>query len=144
MGDRCWLQIRVRKQDAQLWDEIWREGKDPPRFEDWLDEVQEETDTTLIGQANEANYGWQDELERAAKLGCVFVGSHGEGGGYGAATFAGIGGEYFEYEVGHDGDPVAPMNPRTLIVPKKFRERLKKQMQGCDRASRALDKLEKQ
>ena len=36
------------------------------------------------------------------------------------------------------------MNPRTLIVPKKFRERLKKQMQGCDRASRALDKLEKQ
>ena len=142
MGDRCWLQIRVRKQDAALWDKIWANGKDPPRFKDWLSEITEETTGTLTGQADEANYGWQTELEEAAKLGCVFQGSHGEGGCYGAAEFAGIGGEYFEYEVGHDGDPVVTMNPKTLSIPKKFREELRKQMNGCKRASKALDKLE--
>ena len=142
MGDRCWLQIRVRKQDAALWDKVWANGKDPPRFEDWLSEIQEETDGTLTGQADEANYGWQTELEEAAKLGCVFEGSHGEGGCYGAAEFAGISGEYFEYEVGHDGDPVVSMDAKTLKIPKKFREHLRKQMAGRQRAIKALDKLE--
>ena len=140
MGDRCWLQIRVRKQDAEKYDEAFGWG---PKFTDWLSEIQEETEHTLTGQIDEANYGCQDQLSKAAALGCVFHGSHGEGGCYGAAEFAGIDGEYFEYEIGHGGEPCVELNPRTLAIPKPEQARLKKAMNGCARAAKALDKLEK-
>jgi hypothetical protein len=81
MGDRCWLQVTVRKRDEQKFLEAVDED---PRY---LEREEDEWGNPRL-TCDEANYGWYDELDVAAAAGCVFHGDHGAGGEYGPATFA--------------------------------------------------------
>ena len=138
MGDRCWLSIRTRAEDAERFSQAFGWGE---KFEDWLQEF-EQNGKTVSGFLSEVNYGAQTQLECAARLGAVFSGEHGEGGSYGAARFAGIDGKYHEYEVGHDGDPCVELNPKTLTVTAAFKKRLRAAMDAERKADKALDALE--
>ena len=53
----------------------------------------------------EANYGYWDQTQNAAKAGCVFYGSHGSGSEYGAGGFVGVGEKFYGVDMGHDGYP---------------------------------------
>lgn len=138
MGDRCWLSIRTRAEDAERFFQAFGWGE---KFEDWLQDF-EQNGKTVSGFLGEVNYGAQTQLEQAAQAGAVFSGEHGEGGSYGAARFAGIDGKYHEYEVGHDGDPCVELNPKTLTVTAAFKKRLRAAMDAERKADKALDALE--
>ncbi len=138
MGDRCWLRIRVRKEDMKIWNKIFGD------LSNCLDETEEETDKTLTGVCYEANYGWTTELTDAAVRGCVFEGESAAGDGYGPSTFAGFDGDFFVVDTGHDGGYVVALDEDTISIPPAEKERLRKSIRGIAAARKALNKLEKQ
>ena len=80
MGDRCYLEITLRRADLD------RFGKhlDAAPGEEWWDHLDEEANQPGIITASvyEANYAWYDERCAAAKEGIDFHGWHAEGGEY--------------------------------------------------------------
>ena len=85
MGDRCYLEITLRRSDLD------RFGKhlDAAPGEAWWDHLDEEANQPGIVTASvyEANYSWYDERCAAAKKGIDFHGWHAEGGEYGVCVF---------------------------------------------------------
>ena len=140
MGDRCYLRIKVRRQDEKLWAPIAGE-ETIGRWLD-LDEPDDGKSPTLEGSIDEANYGWFDELTQAAELGCVFEGRHEEGGEYDAEEFAAIGGKLFIYSVGKDGGPIVTLDEETLELTPGCKKHLREQFDGIRKASDALAALE--
>lgn len=140
MGDRCYLRIKVRRQDAKLWAQV----ADEEDIAKWLDlyEPDDGESKTLEGSIDEVNYGWTDELTKAAGLGCVFEGRHEEGGEYDAEEFAGIGGRLFIYAVGKDGSPLVNLDEETLELTPECKKNLRYQLDGIRKASDALAALE--
>lgn len=140
MGDRCYLRIKVRRQDEKLWAKVAGEEK----IDDWLDldEPDDGESPTLQGDIQEVNYGWVDELTEAAKLGCVFEGRHEAGGEYDAEEFGAIGGRLFIYAVAQNGSPAVDLDEETLELTPGCKEYLREAFDGIRKASDALAALE--
>ena len=140
MGDRCYLRIKVRRQDAKLWAEV----TDEEEIADWLglDELDDGESKTLEGSIDEANYGWVDELTKAAKLGCVFEGRHEAGCEYDAEEFGAIGGKLFIYAVAQNGSPAVDLDEETLELTPECKKDLRRAFDGIRKASDALAALE--
>ena len=140
MGDRCYLRIKVRRQDEKLWAEVAGEE----HISEWLDldEPDDGESPTLQGDIQEANYGWIDELTEAAKLGCVFEGRHEAGGEYDAEEFGAIGGRLFIYAVAQNGSPAVELDEETLELTPGCKEYLREAFDGIRKASDALAALE--
>ena len=104
MGDRCYLEITLRRAD------IDRFGKhlDAAQGEEWWDHLDAEANQPGIVTASvyEANYAWYDERCAAAKDGIEFHGWHSEGGEYGPYEFVSFRGKHLEVERNHDGELV--------------------------------------
>ena len=104
MGDRCYLEITLRRSDLD------RFGKhlDAAPGEEWWDHLDEEASQPVIVTASvyEANYAWLDERLAAAQDGIDFHGWHAEGGEYGPYEFAAFRGKHLEAERNHDGELV--------------------------------------
>ena len=104
MGDRCYLEITLRRSDLD------RFGKhlDSAPGEEWWDHLDEEANQPGIVTASvyEANYAWYDERCAAAKEGIDFQGWHAEGGEYGSYEFVAFRGKHLEAERNHDGELV--------------------------------------
>lgn len=78
MGDRCYLNVTVRK-------DHYEKFKACEEFVNPSEEV--ETDHTIELTYYEANYGNGAMLDEAARAGCEFYGWHGSGSEYDAANF---------------------------------------------------------
>ena len=104
MGDRCYLEITLRRADL---DRFGQHLNAVPG-EEWWDHLDEEQDRPGIVTASvyEANYAWYDERCAAAKEGIDFHGWHAEGGEYGPYEFVSFRGKHLEAERNHDGDMV--------------------------------------
>jgi hypothetical protein len=108
MGDRCYLEITMRRADLPRFgsavgekpDENWWDADDP---------VTDHPDLVTV-QLYEANYALYDQRHEAAKAGIPFYGTHGEGGEYGAYAFAALDGEMLEAPLNHEGDLILALN----------------------------------
>lgn len=92
MGDRCYLRMTIRKKDLPAFREIlgWPEfGQVEENDAYWADKVFYEI------EESEANYGWYDELNAAAKKDLMLFGYSAPGGSYGPSLFAVVDGHYF-------------------------------------------------
>ena len=100
MGDRCFIEITLRREDLS------RFGAHVPATpgEAWWDRITEDNPDTVTVSVYEANYGWYDERDEAAKAGIPFYGTHSEGGEYGPYAFAAWKGTHREAQLDHDGD----------------------------------------
>lgn len=89
MGDRCYMTITCRRQDA-------------PRFEELGFCIQEDGPTghTCEMVDEEANYAHSGDLPTDIP----YYGENGVGGNYGAGVVACDGTRYAEKDCGHDGD----------------------------------------
>ncbi len=101
MGDRCFLEMTIHKEDLPKFAaSVWSDAKG-----EWWDDLYETDFPGLVNvSVNEANYGWLEERQQAAKAGIAFMGTHGEGGCYGSFAFAAVDGEMDEAPLSHDGD----------------------------------------
>ena len=104
MGDRCYLEITLRRADL---DRFGQHLNASPG-EEWWDHLDEEANQPGIVTASvyEANYAWYDERCTAAKEGIDFHGWHAEGGEYGPYAFSSFGGKHLEAERNHAGELV--------------------------------------
>ena len=104
MGDRCYLEINLRRSDLD------RFGKhlDAAPGEAWWDHLDEDQNQPGIVTASvyEANNAWYDERCAAAKDGIDFHGWHAEGGEYGPCGFASFRKKHLEVAHNHDGELV--------------------------------------
>ena len=139
MGDRCYLRIKVRRQDEKLWAEVAGEEN----IGDWLnlDEPDDGKSPVLEGSIDEANYGWINELEAAARAGCVFEGRHEAGGEYDAEEFGAIDGKLFIYGVGQNGCPLVELDEETLELTPECKKALREAFDGIRKAGEHLDSL---
>lgn len=77
MGDRCWVEVTVRKDQEQQF--LKRVGCD------WDERAEDEHTVTLTFP--DANYGLGQPLEQASVAGIEFYGHHTRGDSYGASDF---------------------------------------------------------
>ena len=140
MGDRCYLRIKVRRQDEKLWAKV----TDEEYIAEWLDldEPDDGKSPTLEGSIDEVNYGWIDELTKAAELGCVFEGRHEAGGEYDAEEFGAIDGKLFIYAVAQNGSPAVDLDEETLELKPECKKELRRAFDGIRKASDAIAALE--
>ncbi len=101
MGDRCFLEMTIRREDLPK----FAPHVDTRPGEKWWDEIQDHPSNPHLVSVSvyEANYGWLDERQQAAKADIAFAGTHGEGGCYGGYAFAAVDGEMDEAPINHDG-----------------------------------------
>lgn len=100
MGDRCHMEVHVRKSDAAKFEELLDlEGYGRPS---------DDTPGAMHYEIDESNYGQHFERQKAAEAGCVFSGWHGSGGEYSAMQFAAADGKMEEVEAA-DGCMLAPV-----------------------------------
>ncbi len=108
MGDRCYLEITLRRSDLD------RFGKhlDAAPGEEWWDHLDEEATQPGIVTASvyEANYAWLDERLAAAQDGIDFHGCHAEGGECGPYEFVSFRRKHLEAERNHDGELVVAVD----------------------------------
>ena len=104
MGDRCYLEITLRRSDLDR----FAKHLDAAPGEEWWDHLDEEANQPGIVTASvyEANYAWYDERAAAAREGIDFHGWHAEGGEYGPYEFVAFKGKHLEAERNHDGELV--------------------------------------
>jgi len=98
MGDRCYLEVWCRLEALERMAELLGGGG--------------EDDKVVV---MEANYGLTSERADLARVGCVFEGRHGEGGGYGSYVFAAINGEMAEIQCNWEGLPIVEYPPGGFI-----------------------------
>jgi len=116
MGDRCYLQITMRRKDLEPFgNQLGWTG-----CYDWWDDLYDEDNPDIVTvDVQEANYGWVDDREAAAEAGFLFIGQHDAGGTYGPCSFAAVNGVHMEMPVDHDGNLVmaldGDLNPITDI-----------------------------
>ncbi len=107
MGDRCYLQITMRRKDLKPF------GKKigcSDKYNWWDDLCEEDNPDVVTVSVHEANYGWLDDREKAAEAGFVFLGQHDEGGTYGPSAFAAVNGVHMEVPVDHDGNLIMALD----------------------------------
>lgn len=111
MGDRCYLSITLRRCDVDAFNKATEEDL----LECGAVEGAETTDDsgTVTVEMDEANYGWYNQREAAAKAGIKFFGHQGEGGDYGACDFVSDGsGEELAVAVNREGNVVVSVNDK--------------------------------
>ena len=105
MGDRCFIEITMRREDlSRFGAHVHAE----PGAE-WWDRIVDDNPDTATVSVLEANYGWYDERVEAASAGIPFYGTHSEGGEYGPYAFASWKGIHREAPLDCDGDMVVPV-----------------------------------
>lgn len=81
MGDRCFVQLTLRREDLQKFRDLTEWG-------DCFTVDDESGDSTAVdGYIEEVNYWGEDELSKAAKGGVMFHGTNESGCGYGRGEF---------------------------------------------------------
>lgn len=102
MGDRCFLEISMRREDLSRFAEHVNAAPE----EEWWDNLSEEEDCpgVVTVSVHEANYAWYDERVEAAKAGIPFYGRHEAGGEYGPYCFVSWCGKMREAPLDHDGN----------------------------------------
>jgi hypothetical protein len=94
MGDRCWVEVTVRKDHVERFLQI----------ADYDPESQSESDHVVEFQFQEVNYGMGSQLDEAAADGLEFYGHHTAGDSYGSSEFFSDGKGSVEYiPTGDDG-----------------------------------------
>ena len=113
MGDRCYLQMTLRRADLPRFAHCVHARPD----ETWWDDEDELDNKDLISvRIYEANYAWYDQREEAAAAGIPFFGAHGEGGEYAGCAFASLDGEQIEVYVDRDGMICVQIDERTQLL----------------------------
>ena len=100
MGDRCWFEVHVRREDAQPFRDLVFNGLDCEE-----DSPNDYYPHAVYFRDPEANYGHYNACQEAAEHGLVFEGSSGSGAEYGPAKFCGFDGEFHHIETLWDGAP---------------------------------------
>lgn len=108
MGDRCYLQITMRREDLPKFGGILGCAPDETWWDNGYDEECNEDLVTV--SVYETNYGWTDDREAAAKEGLVFFGDHDPGGTYGPCAFAAVDGRHMESPLDFDGNLIIPID----------------------------------
>ena len=114
MGDRCYIDITMRRADLPRFAPFI----DEQAGDEWWDDEDEHAghpDLVTV-RVYEANYAWGDERQAAAVDGIPFFGSHGEGGEYGPYAFASLDGEQLEVQVNHDGYMVVSVDDNLQML----------------------------
>ena len=106
MGDRCFMQIALRRSDLPRF--AAHVGTAPA--EEWWDQLSEDSEEIVTAEVYESNYAWFDQRQAAAEAGIPFHGIHGEGGNYGPYAFASWNGEHHEAALSHDGELIMTVN----------------------------------
>lgn len=99
MGDRTTVRIQIPKSHAPAFFKIAMDLEEEPTLDQIADECEYEDhewdkDTWLDLSFTEINYAWNDEMEKAAKNGCVFTGDHSYGDQYSPSRFYSDGKEF--------------------------------------------------
>lgn len=129
MGDRCYVQMTMRKTDVPLFAQFV--GAEPDEqwfdYEDELDNP-ELTDVSL----HEANYALLDARQAAAEAGIPFFGTHDAGSEYGPGGFVSLHGQMFDVSLSHDGylilaldDDLKPVDADDLTHLRAYTTKLK-------------------
>ena len=101
MGDRCNIQITLRREDLAR----FAPHVDAAPDETWWDELHEEPGSGCVTvELFDVNYALCDPRSAAAEAGIQFYGNHSEGDEYGPAAFVSWQGEQYEAPLNHDGD----------------------------------------
>ncbi len=108
MGDRCYIEIILRRDDLRRFGEHLYSGAD----EAWWDDITEDESRPDIVtvSAHEANYGWFNERAEATKAGIPFYGQHASGDEYGPYAFASWHGEQHEVPLDRNGNMVVAVD----------------------------------
>ena len=146
MGDRCYLEITLRRSDLPR----FAPHIDAAPEEEWWDHLDEEQDRPEIVTASvyEANYAWYDERMNAAKANIPFHGYHAEGGEYGSYAFASWAGKLHEAPLSHEGDLVLAVDENLKPITAKARRHLRqyvaalKMIKSDFASARSADPLE--
>lgn len=101
MGDRCYLNVRCRKEHKERLLEILKETND---------EFIDEDDTTITFAICEADIGHVFSRTLAAAEGIPFVGYHAAGYEYGGNAFASTSGHMQECPIDKEGDLYVRVN----------------------------------
>lgn len=100
MGDRCYVEITVRKRDKESWEALG-----------YADEYHAETDADHIVLIDEErNYGVSDTTDDIVD-GCPMYGYHEEGGNYPAMLFAFDGESFLSHECNSNKMPIVECGP---------------------------------
>ena len=123
MGDRCFLEITLRREDLSRFAEHVNAAPE----EEWWDYLTEEEECPGVVTASvyEANYAWYDERMNAAKVDIPFHGYHAEGGEYGSYAFASWAGKLHEAPLSHEGDLVLAVDENLKPITAKARRHLR-------------------
>ena len=100
MGDRCYMQLTLRREDLDRFGSILNE---PAGSKWWTDDLSEPAPGIIEIALHEANYALLAEREQAAGDGIPFFGNHGEGGDYAGCHFASLDGSQIEAYTDRDG-----------------------------------------
>jgi hypothetical protein len=93
MGDRCYMQLTLRREDLDRFGKVLKE---PAGSRWWNEDLGEPAPGIVEIAIHEANYALWDERELAAGDGIPFFGNHGEGGDYTGYEFASLDGRQLE------------------------------------------------
>ena len=100
MGDRCNLELTLRRTDLDRVNEVLNE----PAGNKWWDEERSMSAEGIVELVClEANWALFDEREQLAQAGIPFFGHHGEGDDYAGCLFASLDGEQIEVYTDRDG-----------------------------------------
>lgn len=130
MGDRCYWEARVRRQDSKRFQEIVYSG-----------EVRYPGETDL--REDEMNYAAWDACERAAKEGLVFKVWHGAGGQYGEGEFCGIDGKFYQADRLCEGCLCVPVDEHGDPVKESVKQ-VKEYIAALERIEEFLEREERQ
>ncbi|MBT7067489.1 MAG: hypothetical protein HN919_14400 [Verrucomicrobia bacterium] len=100
MGDRCYLQLTLRRKDLDRFGAILNE---PAGTKRWNEDVGEPAPGIVEIALHEANYALWDERELAAGDGIPFFGNHGAGGDYAGCEFVSLDGRQLEVYTDREG-----------------------------------------
>ena len=116
MGDRTTVEIEVVTKDRNAVIKRMAEIDGYPKPFDYVEDF---PDGTSMLNIDEANYAWEEELQKLAESGFTFKGWHGPGGSYDASSFVAAGGQIAYLTLNAAGEPVLPVDRVTLkLLPK--------------------------
>jgi hypothetical protein len=107
MGDRCYLEIKVRKCDLPAVSKIVNGEFSDSEERWWNEEATGPNSPVMRLMVYEANYAWVDIRTKIAETGIPFYGSWESGGSYGPGEYVGFEGQHYELDTFHGGFAVS-------------------------------------
>lgn len=102
MGDTCSLNLRFARKDLEKFNEVLKDEIWNGTF--W-DEDQGD-DEEVMAIIYEANYGWNNQLEKLVIASLTFIAEHSAGSEYGPMAFACYQGDYTEISIDVGSTPM--------------------------------------